>query len=138
MLADEAWEYHSARLTPWSYPALTDFATSPACTRLKVRVAPTLFYDAGENKHTHVCLERSAGVRVGDVFEALGRGFDKRAPKYVVDAKDDYAGLAEKRKPDNEEMVGRFFFEEWNDLVVRAAEGKCPKLSVYLEASIYE
>ncbi|GAA5933909.1 hypothetical protein JCM3775_000321 [Rhodotorula graminis] len=136
VLAKEARKRRPWRYTPWSYPALDDYITSPACTRLKVRVAPTMLYGDDENEHTFVVLERRDGVTVFDVFKALGEWYDTRAPRYVTDAAG-YGDLAEKRGTDNEEMVRYFFFEHWSELVVRAGEGAQSGMSVYLEATMY-
>lgn len=120
-------------VTAWNYPAIAEFATSPACTRLKVRAAPLMFYDAAETKHTHVLLNDPEGVRVGQVFQALGEWFNKVAPKYVTEAAD-YESVTRKRRVLNEEIVDNCFWMGWNDLVVRAGgEGKRPVLNVYLE-----
>ncbi|TNY17308.1 hypothetical protein DMC30DRAFT_419909 [Rhodotorula diobovata] len=120
-------------VTAWNYPAMAEFATSPACTRLKVRAAPLMFYDAAETKHTHVLLNDPEGVRVGQVFQALGEWFNKVAPKYVTEAAD-YDSVTRKRRVLNEEIVDNCFWLGWNDLVVRAGgEGKRPVLNVYLE-----
>ncbi|KPV71978.1 uncharacterized protein RHOBADRAFT_56121 [Rhodotorula graminis WP1] len=122
--------------TPWTYPTTREFATSPACTRLKVRPAPE-FYNNGE-KHSHVLINKKdgGGVTVGDVFTALGTWFDKPAPKDVLQALE-YDSIARKRHVANDEMAEDCYWNGWQDPVVKPGEGKRPILSVYLEPIPY-
>ncbi|GAA5891695.1 hypothetical protein JCM8208_007371 [Rhodotorula glutinis] len=125
-------------LTPWNCPATHEFATSPACTRLKVSVAPD-FYEpllGRETKHTHTLVNKPDGVTVGDVFMALGAWFDARAPKVITEEMD-YGSITRKRSVLNDEMAENCSWDGWEDPVVRAGEGKRPILSVYLEAIPY-
>ncbi|GAA5853047.1 hypothetical protein JCM9279_003794 [Rhodotorula babjevae] len=122
-------------LTRWNYPATHEYATAPACTRLKVRVAAE-FYGEAETKHTHMLLNKADGVTVGDVFTALGTWFDKPAPKDVLELCE-YDSIARKRHVLNDEIVENCEWDGWQDPVVKAGEGKRPILSVYLEPKYF-
>ncbi|GAA5853046.1 hypothetical protein JCM9279_003793 [Rhodotorula babjevae] len=118
--------------TTQSYPAMTDFATSPACTRLMILVDRDRACSDYESADSHVALERGDGVRVGQVFEALGKWMAREAPGFAIQAID--AEWDESDIVTNDMLLGYYCFEGWAPLVVRQQGRWRRGPAVYLEA----
>ncbi|GAA5891700.1 hypothetical protein JCM8208_007373 [Rhodotorula glutinis] len=107
------------------YPASDEFATSPACKELKIR----MMGEYGFSKNDDIVVKDATGIKCDRVLVAIAKYWAKAAPAGAArQARAEWGWPKERKVCRNEVLGDHSFFEGWEEAVVKQNG------SVYLEA----